>query len=176
MGRGAVEVPAGAVGVSGRVVQIAVAARGGVPKLPVDAAEVTLAGIVGNDVAHPRIHGGPDRVVCLYSEEHILALRNEGHPVTRGSIGENLTIAGLDWPSIVPGTILRVGDQLRIEVTGYAAPCKTIARSFADGDSMRVSQRTHPGWSRVYARVLHPGTIRTGDAVRVDHSPSTRTS
>jgi MOSC domain-containing protein YiiM len=153
---------------SGRVVQIGVAARGGVPKRPVEAAEVTLEGIVGNDVAHREIHGGPDRALCLYSEEHLLALQNEGHPVGPGSIGENLTIAGIDWPAVVPGTILRVGDDLRIEVTSYAAPCKTIARSFADGDPMRVSQRTHPGWSRVYARVLHPGTMRTGDAVRIE--------
>ena len=32
---------------------------------------------------------------------------------------------------------------------------------------MRVAQKVHPGWSRLYARVLREGTVRTGDAVRL---------
>ena len=39
--------------------------------------------------------------------------------------------------------------------------------SFKDGEFARVSQKRHPGWSRVYARVLVEGTIRQGDPVRL---------
>lgn len=151
-----------------RVVRIGVAPRGGVPKPEVPSAEVTAAGIAGNAVAHPKIHGGPDRAVCLWSEERILALQAEGHPVRPGSAGENLTLAGLDWAAVGPGLVLAVGDALRLEVTTPAAPCRQIAGSFAGGDSSRIDQRRHPGWSRWYARVLAPGTVRTGDAVRVE--------
>lgn len=154
---------------SARIVQISVAARGGVPKQAVPAVEVTRAGIVGNAVAHPKIHGGPDRALCLYSEEHILALQREGHPVRPGATGENLTLAGLDWPGLAPGARLQFGAEVTVEVTGYAAPCRQIAGAFADGDSGRISQQSHPGWSRLYARVLTPGVLRTGDAVRVLH-------
>jgi hypothetical protein len=42
-----------------------------------------------------------------------------------------------------------------------------ITRAFKDGDYARVSQKRHPGWSRVYARVLATGSIRQGDPVRL---------
>jgi MOSC domain-containing protein YiiM len=152
---------------SGRIVQISISATGGVPKRPVEAAQVATEGVVGNAVAHPEVHGGPDRALCLYSEEHILALQHEGHPIKAGSVGENVTIAGLDWKGLCPGTKLALGERVKLEITSYAAPCNTIAGAFADRDSLRIAQRKHPGWSRLYARVLVPGTIRAGDPVRV---------
>jgi len=42
-----------------------------------------------------------------------------------------------------------------------------IMRAFKGGDFTRVSQKRHPGWSRVYARVLVPGRIRQGDPARL---------
>ena len=151
---------------SGRIVQISVAPGGGVPKPAVHDAEVDFNGIVGNAVAHPKIHGGPERALCLYSEERILALEREGHPIRPGFVGENLTIAGIDWTSVGPGTRLQLGTALQIEFTTPAAPCKQIAFAFADRDSSRIAQKKHPGWARWYARVLAPGHIRTGEAVR----------
>jgi len=32
---------------------------------------------------------------------------------------------------------------------------------------MRISQRSNPGWSRLYARVLRTGVVRPGDVVEV---------
>jgi MOSC domain-containing protein YiiM len=96
--------------------------------------------------------------------ELIEALRAEGHPVSPGTLGENLTVEGLDWAAVVPDRCLRVGDVL-LQVTRYTSPCSNITTSFARGDHARISQKRHPGWSRVYARVLRPGTIRPGDPV-----------
>jgi MOSC domain-containing protein YiiM len=42
-----------------------------------------------------------------------------------------------------------------------------ITGVFKDGDIARVSQKTHPGWSRVCARVLVEGMIRLDDPVRL---------
>ncbi len=152
---------------SARIVQISISAAGGVPKPAVHDAEVDFNGLIGNAVAHPKIHGGPDRALCLYSEERILALEQEGHPIRAGFAGENLTLAGLDWSGVGPGTRLQLGATLQIEFTTPAAPCKQIAFAFADRDSSRISEKKHPGWARWYARVLAPGHIRTGDAVRL---------
>lgn len=155
---------------SARVVRISLSPTGGVPKKAVSSADIGFDGIAGNAVAHPKIHGGPDRALCLYCEERILALQAEGHPIYPGSVGENLTIAGLDWAALGPGTKLLVGERVKIEITGYATPCDSITGSFADGDSLRISQKKHPGWSRLYARVLAPGIIRTADPCRVVES------
>jgi MOSC domain-containing protein YiiM len=91
----------------------------------------------------------------------------EGHPIAPGSAGENVTLRGLDWSLVVPGARLRLGAQVIVEITQYAAPCKTNRGWFKGGDFNRMSQKLHPGWSRTYARVLATGTIRPGDPVEV---------
>jgi MOSC domain-containing protein YiiM len=145
--------------------------RGGVPKLPVSAARVSPAGLEGDGQRDRRHHGGPDRALCLYSMERIEALQREGHAIAPGTTGENLTIRGLDWDVIVPGVQLRAGG-VTMEVTAFASPCTSIRPSFADENSTRISQKMHPGWSRVYARVVDSGELRVGDAIV--HGPSLR--
>jgi MOSC domain-containing protein YiiM len=137
---------------------------GGVPKRPVAVARVSADGLDGDGQRDRRHHGGPDRALCLYSMEHIEALQREGHNIAPGTTGENLTIRGLDWDTITPGVQLHAGG-VTMEVTAYASPCKSIRPSFADENSNRISQQLHPGWSRVYARVVGSGELRVGDAV-----------
>lgn len=152
--------------VVGRVFQINVS-QGGVPKHAQVDAEVTELGIVGDDQHHKKVHGGPDRALCLYSLERIMALQEEKNPIFPGAMGENLTLTGIDWDSLVPGTRLRLGEQVLIEITRYTTPCQLITPYFLGEDSDRVSQQTYPGWSRLYARVLVTGTLRVGDDVEV---------
>jgi MOSC domain-containing protein YiiM len=151
--------------VTGRVEAINLS-RGGVPKQPVFEALITEHGLSGDHQNDHYHHGGPDRAVVLYSLEVILALQREGHPISAGAVGENLTVSGLDWASIAPGTRLVVGD-VDLHVTKYATPCNNIRASFLSHDFMRIFQDRHPGWSRVCARVMRGGIVRPGDAVSV---------
>jgi len=152
--------------VSGRIVQISVS-RGGVPKTGVAQARVTALGLDGDAHRDAEHHGGPERAVCLYAMEAIRSLQAEGHWIVPGAIGENVTVEGLDWSAVVPGSHLLLGETVLLQVTRYTSPCVNITRAFKDGDYARVSQKRHPGWSRVYARVLAPGSIRQGDSVRL---------
>jgi MOSC domain-containing protein YiiM len=140
---------------------------GGVPKLPVHEAEVTRMGLVGDRQANGKRHGGPERALCMYALERITALQGEGHPIFPGSTGENLTLAGLDWAQVIPGTRLLIGDEVVVEITKYTLPCAKIADSFTDGAVDRIAQEQHPGWARVYARVLMPGSVQAGDNVYI---------
>jgi MOSC domain-containing protein YiiM len=151
---------------AGRIVQINISA-GGVPKRSVDAAQVTRLGIEGDAHRDMEHHGGPERALCLFALERILALQAEGHSIAPGSIGENLTVEGLDWNAVTPGSRLLLGAAVLVEVTRYTSPCGNIVPFFKDGDCSRVSQKQHPGDSRVYARVLREGAIRAGDPVRL---------
>ena len=138
--------------------------RGGVPKLPIAEAVVTANGLEGDKQRDRRFHGGPNRALCLHSDDLIEQLALEGHPITRGSTGENVTIRGLDWSLVKPGAQLSIG-EVHVEITAFAAPCKTIRRSFIDEDFTRISQKLHRGWSRAYCRILRAGSIRVNDAV-----------
>lgn len=151
---------------SGRIVQISVS-PGGVPKTPVPQAEVTQAGVAGDRQKNLKFHGGPDRAVCLWAMEVIETLQQEGHPIAPGLAGENITLAGLDWNSLIPGTQLHLGTDLRVEITDYAAPCRQNMKWFADRRFSRISQKHYPGSSRLYGRVLAVGVVQEGDPVVV---------
>jgi len=150
----------------GRVFQINTS-EGGVPKLGRGHAEVGITGILGDRQKTPNVHGGPERALCLYSLENILAIQAEGHPIYPGAIGENVTVSALDWRLVVPDARMRLGEEVLIEFTRFTSPCNTIADAFKDKDYSRVSETIYPGWSRIYARVIQPGIIQVGDFVEL---------
>src|SRR6266545_917099 len=84
---------------------------GGVPKRPVLEAGVSEQGVAGDRQRNVNVHGGPDRAVCLFSLDLIERLQDEGHSIDAGSSGENLTLAGVEWPLIKPGVRLSVGPE-----------------------------------------------------------------
>ena len=151
----------------GRIFQLNTS-PGGVPKSPVRQAEITELGLSGDDHNFPDIHGGPERAVCLFSLERILELQNEGHPIFPGAVGENVTVSGIDWNDVVPGQQLKLGEEVLVEITSYTSPCNSIPDSFVDGAYQRISQKVHPGYSRVYARVLRPGKVKIGQTVELN--------
>lgn len=141
---------------------------GGVPKHHLKSARITSMGLEGDSHVY-KYHGGPDRAVCLFSLERIHELRDEGHPIFPGSTGENLTVTGAVWTDMIPGVILGIADT-RLMITSFTTPCRTIRDSFFGHHISRISEKVYPGWSRVYAKVLHEGVVSVGDAVRVASS------
>jgi MOSC domain-containing protein YiiM len=148
---------------AGRLESINVS-RGGVPKHTVPEVLITESGVEGDAQRDLRYHGGPDRAVILFSLDVIRALQREGHAIAPGTTGENLTVSGLHWPELGPGTEIVVGG-VQLRVTSYASPCSHIRHSFLDKQYMRIAQARHPGWSRLCARVLEAGLVRLGDSV-----------
>src|SRR3954453_18312689 len=101
---------------SGRVLSVNVSA-GGVPKLPIERAWVGPLGLDGDKHREMTVHGGPYGAVCLFAIEAIERLQAEGHPVQPGSVGDNLTTSGIEWPLQPTGTRARIGPDLVIELT-----------------------------------------------------------
>ena len=149
------------------VFQINISPQGGVPKRAIAFARVGANGIEGDKQKHTKIHGGPERAVCLWSIELIDHLNAEGHKLFSGAAGENLTLEGVDWQQMAQGTRLRLGDEVELQLTRFAHPCCAIEEYFIDWKPERIAHRQHPGWSRIYARVLAGGTIRPGDVVTI---------
>ena len=69
-----------------------------------------------------------------------------------------------------PGDGLRIGEAVLLELVSYTSPCKFNAQWFVGGEFNRISQKKHPGWSRLYARVLAEGVVRPGDAVTIEQA------
>jgi len=103
--------------------------------------------------------------VCLFSMDVIERLNAEGHPISPGAAGENVTIRGIDWGLVREGCRLKFSGGVALEVTWYAKPCGKICACFTNAEIRRIHQDDHPGESRVYARVLTEGEARVGESV-----------
>src|SRR4051794_27542753 len=111
----------------GILLQVNVSA-GGMPKLPVLSARVTASGIEGDRQKNRKYHGGPDRAVCIYSEELYEWLQEKGVDVSAGQIGENFTTRGIDLQRLKKGDRLRVGQDCMIEITNVRVPCSQLTK------------------------------------------------
>jgi MOSC domain-containing protein YiiM len=134
---------------------------GGVPKAAVDHLEVVWSGVVGDVQSARQHHGRPWQALCIWSTAAIEVLNALGHHLFPGAAGENIVLSGLDWSEVRPGVRLRLGEVL-CDVSAYALPCSKNARWFEDRDYQAMHHDRGPV-SRVYATVLQPGLIRSGD-------------
>jgi MOSC domain-containing protein YiiM len=151
--------------VTGVLVQINVS-NGGMPKVPVARAMVTVHGVEGDRQKILQVHGGPDRAVCLYSEELYEWLRESCNVnVTNGQIGENFTTRGLDLGALKPGDRLRVGRCL-IEITKVRVPCNQLRMWDQDLPELIVGRS---GW---VAKVIEKGVVRAGDTIDLIGTPT----
>lgn len=142
------------------------ASGGGVPKAPIASAVIGPDGVLGDVQGNRRNHGRPWQAICLYSSDLLADLRREGHPVTAGGTGENVTISGVDWSRMRGGLTITIGD-VALRTSGPAAPCHKIGECFTDRDWNRIDHVERPGWARWYASVLSGGTVAPGDIVTV---------
>ena len=151
--------------------------RGGVPKPPVNGSRILRLGLDGDGHTEPEpMHGGVDGAVCLYAQEAIERVREDGHQAFPGAYGENLTLLGIDWAALQPGYRLAFGEGrdsdggALIELVKHAAPCQTIAHWFTERHIARISGKVYPEDARWYARVLREGPVTPGMAVRVERN------
>ncbi len=139
---------------------------GGVPKTAVESADVGVRGVSGDRQGSRVHHGRPWQALCLWSSDVIGAFAADGHPIAPGSVGENITISGIDWSSLRGGTIIDIG-SVRCQLSAPAEPCQKNAQWFTDGDISLIDPSIHPETSRWYASVITPGSVQPGDAVVV---------
>ncbi|KRV50496.1 molybdenum cofactor biosysynthesis protein [Wenjunlia vitaminophila] len=110
------------------------------------------------------------RQVHLIHEELHQELRAAGFDVGPGEMGENVTTRGVGLLDLPTGTVLRLGADARVEITGLRNPCQQI-NDFQPGLLREVLGRDEQGRvvrrAGVMAVVLTEGVVRPGDPVEV---------
>ena len=146
--------------------------KGGIPKLPVDRAQVRLLGIEGDAVRNLKYHGGPLQALLLIMQESLDEMKALGFPVYAGALGENLTTLGLDRHDLRLGSRYRVGEVI-LELTKVRVPCSTlnpygvgIQKAIYDA-RVKAGDFSSPRWglSGFYASVKREGLILPGDSI-----------
>lgn len=111
------------------------------------------------------------RQVHLMHEELFEELRESGFEVGAGQLGENVTTRGIDLLGLSVGTLLHLGDEAVVEVTGLRNPCAQID-GFQKGLMKQVIGRSEDGRplfrSGIMSVVVSGGVVRAGDAVGVE--------
>ncbi|MEU1126420.1 MOSC domain-containing protein [Streptomyces sp. NPDC005899] len=119
---------------------------------------------VAQDPTQPNL-----RQVHLLHQELFSELRDAGFEVAPGDLGENVTTSGIDLLALPVGTLLHLGDEAVVEVTGLRNPCLQIDR-FQDGLLRQVVGRDADGAvvrkAGIMGVVRAGGVVRPGDPVR----------
>ncbi|CAM5287271.1 MOSC domain-containing protein OS=Streptomyces tendae OX=1932 GN=F3L20_04625 PE=4 SV=1 [Streptomyces tendae] len=88
-----------------------------------------------------------------------------------GDLGENITTRGIDLLGLPAGTLLRVGDDAVLEVTGLRNPCLQID-NFRDGLLKQVVGRDESGnvvrKAGIMSIVKAGGAVRQGDTIKAE--------
>ncbi|HUY31786.1 MAG TPA: MOSC domain-containing protein [Pirellulales bacterium] len=152
-------------GGDGRLVAVSVSA-GGVPKRPIPVAHVSRTGILGDRHAHEK-HNRSDRALSLIDVEILRQLAEEGFPLEPGTVGENLTVEGLQVQRMPPGTVLRIG-ELVLRLEQPRKPCYVLD---AIDPALKDAIVGRCGYM---ASVLRGGAVRAGMLVhRVEERSAT---
>ena len=160
---------------SGVIVQLN-RSKGGLPKLPVAAVlRLTAEGLEGDWQRNRRYHGGPDKAVLLIAAEAVDDLAAGGYPVTYGSLGENVTVRGLDRRLWRTGQRYRVGEGGLIELTTQRVPCLNLdpygpgIKAELYDAACKAKDVTSPHWANggFYARVIKEGVVFAGATVEL---------
>jgi MOSC domain-containing protein YiiM len=134
-------------------------------------------GLAGDEQADLSVHGGIAKAVYAYPSEHYafwktvraqagVALWDDALP--HGSLGENLTIAGLLEQDAYIGDVLRF-PRCALAVSEPRHPCFKFnaAMGFAQATKMMAQS----GWCGFYLSVREPGLIEAGEAFTLEPGP-----
>ena len=161
-----------AIQINGRRVMTAIAKRA--QSGPV---AVGTLGLAGDEQADLSVHGGRSKAVYAYGSGHYafwqtvraqakVSLWDE--PLPPGSIGENLTVEGLDeallWIGdrlVLPGCVLAVSEP--------RMPCFKFGAAMGFAQAGKLMGQS--GYCGAYLAVIEPGTVQAGDAVRLAPGP-----
>lgn len=120
---------------------------------------------VAQDPTQPNL-----RQVHLIHEELFADVHQEGFAVRPGELGENITTSGIDLLALPTGTLLHIGDEAVVEVTGLRNPCLQID-AFRQGLLKQVVGRDEAGnivrKAGIMSVVQVGGVVRPGDTITV---------
>lgn len=141
----------------GKILAVCISKARGTCKVNVKQAELVEDWGVKGDAHAGKWH----RQVSLLSYERVEEFRARGAEVEHGAFGENLVVEGIDFKTLPVGTRFCC-NEVELELTQVGKECHSHCAIYKTmGDCIMPREG-------VFARVLHGGTIRVGDDLRVE--------
>ncbi|WP_104205272.1 MOSC domain-containing protein [Billgrantia saliphila] len=112
------------------------------------------------------------RQIHIIHLELIEELQEAGFRVGPATMGENITTSGIDVLSLPTGTILSMGNEAKLEVTGLRNPCAQLD-NYQQGLTAAVLGRDEEGnlvrRAGIMCIVISSGVVRPGDQVKIQY-------
>jgi MOSC domain-containing protein YiiM len=122
-------------------------------------------GLVGDEQADRKNHGGPGKALLVYACEHYLEPSSPAFELPVGSLGENVGTRGLVETDVRIGDVFTLGETL-LQVSQPRRPCfKMAARHGRRQLPVQMQDVGHTGY---YLRVLVPGEVAAGQRLRLE--------
>lgn len=136
-------------------------------KKPQPLLQVGYAGVLHDAQADAKNHGGADRVLHHFPQQHYQRYQQLGLvDATRAApaMGENISSLGLSEQDLFIGDIIAIG-AVRLQVTQPRSPCFKLNVQFQQPSfSQTMQDSAMCGW---FYRVLDEGCIRPQDQLRL---------
>lgn len=138
---------------------------------------VAPLGLDGDEQADLSVHGGLDKAVYAYPQEHYdfwRAAREKAGvagidtEIQHGALGENLTLSGLLEADVWVGDVLRF-PHCALRVTQPREPCYKF--NAAMGFNMAAKVMAQSGFCGFYLAVDEPGSLQAGEAFALLSGP-----
>jgi MOSC domain-containing protein YiiM len=134
-------------------------------------------GLDGDEQADLSVHGGLSKAVYAYPLQHYafwqtvraqakVSLWDE--PLPPGSLGENLTVEGLDEKALWLGDRLQL-PHCELVVSEPRLPCFKFAHAMGFAQAVKLMNQS--GYCGAYLAVLNPGTLQAGDEITLVPGP-----
>ena len=121
---------------------------------------------VAKDPSQPNL-----RQVHLIHSELFEEVAEKGFKVSPGQMGENISTRGIDLLALPTNTILKIGAEAEIQITGLRNPCSQID-SIQEGLMKAVLDKDEEGnlirKAGIMGIVLQGGEIKVGDKIEVE--------
>ncbi|MEW9700555.1 MOSC domain-containing protein [Paenibacillus sp. SI8] len=138
----------------------------GIYKSPVSSSlYVSKVQLDGDGQADLINHGGEDKALCVYCEEHYLYWETAmDKKLEFGAFGENLTVRGLSEQEVCIGDTFEIGEVV-VQVSQPRQPCFKLAKRYDVADLAVQVQDT--GYTGYYFRVLKEGIIPVNPPIKL---------
>jgi MOSC domain-containing protein YiiM len=133
---------------------------------------ISWLGLEGDAVADPTVHGGHDKAIHLFPQEHYHWWRMPlgKHPLLEapGAFGENFATRGAIEGTLCLGDRFTVGSAI-VEITQGRQPCFKLNHRFGNDEVLARAVQT--GRIGLYLRVIREGEAQAGDLMLLTERP-----
>lgn len=102
------------------------------------------------------------RQISIIDADEVQKVKEKYSEIEHGAFGENFIIKGVDLKKVAPGSVLTLGEEVKVEVTQIGKLCHDRCAIFVRVGECPMSSEG------VFGRVLKGGVVKPDDKVKVE--------